>query len=296
MIALLEPSVERLGVDVHIGSGPGPVLSDVWTIGAWALRFVRLDAGQQFRPDRTRGPVFVKVITGTLVQAGQSAYPVVGEVRRTELLDGGVEAASTGALFAVFSAIGDTTAAISSVEQLTYGGPLADRLLWRSYESMYTAATPIFDGVDAHLAPGFHLLDNNGHEIAYLFTWVAGKGVDMSTHNHGRAPKVTAPAFAEVHWVMYNGTGRGGMYVTDAPDSQKRYRTPVLQGEEHGPFFVFDPATGAPVLRDNGAVEYPWHSWEAGTDEHPGQAYDVVAAFEITVPYAKVIERRVSAV
>jgi Aldos-2-ulose dehydratase/isomerase (AUDH) Cupin domain len=154
---------------------------------------------------------------------------------------------------------------------------------------MYTASTPIFDGVDAHLAPGFHVLDANGDEIVYLFTWAAGKGADMSTHNHGRPPKPTAPAFAEVHWVMHNGTGRGGMYTTPEPGSDQRDRTVVRQGEEHGPFFNFDPATGAPMLRENGAVEYPWHSWEAGTDDLPGQCYDVVAAFEITAPYANVL-------
>lgn len=44
---------------------------------------------------------------------------------------------------------------ITSVNQLRYSGPLADALMWRTYESMYTASTPIFDGVDAHLAPAF---------------------------------------------------------------------------------------------------------------------------------------------
>ena len=111
----------------------------------------------------------------------------------------------------------------------------------------------------------------------------------MSTHNHGRAPGPTSPAFAEVHWVVHNGTGRGGMYETAEPGAPTRDRCPMQQGEEHGPFFVFDPATGAPRLRDNGAVEYPWHGWEAGTDSADGHAYDVVAAFEITAPYANVL-------
>ena len=47
--------------------------------------------------------------------------------------------------------------------------------------------------------------------------------------------------------------------------------------------------TGAPRRRENGAVDYPWHGWEAGTDTVPGQAYDVVAAFEITAPFADVL-------
>ena len=234
--------------------------------------------------------MFVKVITGHLANIGLTAYPAVGKVRSTELFAGGVEAGPGGCVFAVFAAMGDITASVTSVEHLRYHGPLAEALTWRSYESMYTATTPIFDGVDAHLAPGFHLLDGNGDEIAYLFTWVAGKGVDMTTHNHGRAPTPTTPAFAEVHWVMHNGTGRGAMYVTDAPGAPTRERTIVRQGEEHGPFFEFDRSTGAPLRRENGAVEYPWHSWEAGSDDDPDQAYDLVAAFEITAACARVIE------
>ena len=121
--------------------------------------------------------------------------------------------------------------------------------------------------------------------------WAAGKGVDLSTHNHGRAPTPTSPAFAEVHLVLHNGTGRGGMYLTAEPGAPSRTRFPMQQGDEHGPFFTYDPATGAPRLRENGAVDYPWHGWEAGAPdgEPKGQSYDVVAAFEITAPYARVV-------
>ena len=62
----------------------------------------------------------------------------------------------------------------------------------------------------------------------------------------------------------------------------------MQRGEEHGPFFFVDATTGLPVLRENGAVSYPWHSWQAGTDDQPGQAYDVVTAYEITAPYCDV--------
>ncbi len=122
-----------------------------------------------------------------------------------------------------------------------------------------------------------------------MFVWAAGKGVDLSTHDHGRAPGPTSPAFAEVHWVLHNGTGSGGMYVTAEPGAPTRDRYPVPPGHEHGPFFAFDPDTGTPRLRANGAVDYPWHGWEAGSDDGDEQAYDVVAAFEITVPYARVV-------
>ena len=174
------------------------------------------------------------------------------------------------------------------MDQLAFSGPHCEALEWQTFEERYHSATPFFDGLDAHLAPGFHLLDADGSEITYLFVWTAGKGVDLSTHNHGRAPGRTSPAFAEVHWVVHNGTGNGGMYQTPEPGSPTRDRYPMQQGEEHGPFFAFDATTGMPRLRDNGAVEYPWHGWQAGTDAGDGQAYDVVAAFEITAPYAAV--------
>jgi hypothetical protein len=226
------------------------------------------------------------VVAGRLTNIDRGAYPRPHEVRSTRVNADHVEAGPDGALIAVFTATGDISAPIRSLDQLRYRGPGAESLGWHSFESRYTGATSHFDGLDAHLSPGFHLLDDDGAEIAYVYVWAAGKGVDMSTHNHARTPTPTAPAFAEVHWVLHNGTGHGGMYLTAEPGGSTRDRFPIQQGEEHGPFFAVDAATGLPLLRENGAVEYPWHGWEAGTDDDSAQAYDVVAAFEITAPYA----------
>ena len=287
-IATVRPSSERLGLDILIGDGVAPVVSPRWTVGAWNVQFVRLDALQTFELSESAGTAFVKVITGRLSSIGRGAYADRHEIRTTRVGGEPVEAGEAGSVFALFTAGDDRLDPVVSVADLRFDGPGAEALGWRSYESMYSAATPHFDGLDAHLAPGFHLLDADGLEITYVFTWAAGKGVDMSTHNHGRPPKPTAPAFAEVHWVMHNGTGSGGMYLTPAPGSPERKRFPVQQGEEHGPFFEYDAVSGAPLLRDNGAVDYPWHGWEAGVDDIPGQAYDVVAAFEITDRFALV--------
>ena len=191
-----------------------------------------------------------------------------------------------GAIFAVFTTASVAEDQSPTSQGLRFRGPFAEALAWQTFEARYTHGTPFFDGLDAHLAPGFHLLDADGAEIAYVFVWAAGKGVDLSTHDHGRAPAPTSPAFAEVHLVLQNGTGTGGMYETSEPGAPTRVRYPMQQGEEHGPFFEFDPATGSPRHQPNGAVAYPWHGWEAGTDDLAGQAYDVVAAFEITAPYA----------
>ena len=45
-------------------------------------------------------------------------------------------------------------------------------------------------------------------------------------------------------------------------------------------------AAQTPKLKANGAVDYPWHGWQAGTDDDSRQAYDFVAAFEINPRYA----------
>lgn len=285
----MAPSTERLGIDVHIGEGAAPVVSDVWTMGGWRIQFVRLDAGQRFDLDQSAGRVHIKVVTGRLADLDRSAYAPAKVVRSTVVTADHVIAGPAGAVFTVFTATPAVPGLVTSMDQLRFEGPLAETLTWQTFEERYTAFTPFFDGLDAHLAPGFHLLDAEGNEITYLFVWTAGKGVDLSTHNHGRPPGPTSPAFAEVHWVVHNGTGSGGMYETPEPGAPNRDRWPMQQGEEHGPFFFFDPATGKPQLRENGAVDYPWHGWEAGTDSVPGQAYDVVAAFEITAPFADVL-------
>jgi hypothetical protein len=293
-VAEVAPAAQRPGLDVRIGEGPGPVVSPEWTLGAWTIQFVRLDRGQSHQFVGSSPRRCVKVVTGRLAQPERGAYPAVGTVRSTEWAGDRIVAGSDGALVAVFSggpAAGD---AVTSMADLVYRGPYADLLTWQTFESRFSSITPHFDGLDAHMSPGFHLLSANGDEVAYVWVWTAGPGVDMSTHNHGRAPGPTSPAFAEIHWVMHNGTGSGGMYETPAPGSPERTRTPMSQGEEHGPFFAFDPDSGAPRRRDNGAVEYPWHGWEAGPSAGTsagGRLYDVVVAFEITAPYAVVTER-----
>ena len=170
-----------------------------------------------------------------------------------------------------------------------FTGPHLDVFVWQNFHALFGHLTNLFEGVDAYMVPGFHLLDSNGAEIVYVHFWTAGKGVDLSTHNHGNDPSPKAPAFAEVHWVFCNGTGNGGMYECEAPGAQTRSRHPMQRGEEHGPFFFIDAATQMPRLKSNGAVDYPWHGWQAGSDDAVGQAYDFVAAFEINPQQAKVL-------
>jgi hypothetical protein len=280
-------SQERLGLDVHLDDGAGPVESDRWTIGGWTIRFVRLDAGQRYDLDPAEGVAHAKVVTGRLTEPARVAYGPARTLIDTRVDGGHLTAGPEGALVTVLVRTADASDRVTSMDQLTFGGPHADRLGWMTFAERFAGFTTFFDGLDAYVAPGFHLLDAAGEEIAYVWVWTAGKGVDLSTHNHGRAPSRLSPAFAEVHWVLANGTDAGGMYETPEPGAAERSRLPVPAGYEHGPYFDIDD-TGAPVLLDNGAVSYPWHGWQGGDDGAPGQAYDVVIPFEITVPYARV--------
>jgi len=276
----------RGGISLMMGTSEVPLISPVWTLAGWRLQFVRLLPEQSLRLDRSQGEPYVKVILGSTATPARRAYPQVGEVTSTKLIGDTVVAGADGALISIFTATNAAPNLLSAVDQLRITGPFAHTLTWQSFEARFGKLTPFFNGVDAHMVPGFHLLDGNGAEIAYVHFWIAGKGVDLSTHDHGNTPSELAPAFAEVHQVLNKGTGSGGMYRTEAPGAAERTRLPMQRGEEHGPFFLIDPASGRAKLRENGAVAYPWHGWQAGNDSKPGQSYDLVCAYEITAPYS----------
>ena len=108
-------------------------------------------------------------------------------------------------------------------------------------------------------------------------------------HDHSDAPSVSAPAFCEIHEGMFNGTGEGGMV-----DHQGNLYV-VREGNEHGPFWKIDPQTGRPVLRENGAVWYEPHKWQAGgtpedaaTGKGQFRKFDIWTAFEIAPEFAVV--------
>ena len=74
------------------------------------------------------------------------------------------------------------------------------------------------------------------------------------------------------------------MFETAEPGASERVRHRLMAGDEHGPYFEIDLA-GKPIRRENGAVKYPWHGWQGGTNDSDMQAYDYVAAFEINPEY-----------
>ena len=284
------PSLEREGVNITLGpttQGNAVVVSDIWSVAGWTIQFVRLGSDEKIGLEPNGGRIYIKVITGELVNIERDAFAPLRQVRDTFVDADHVKAGADGALLSVFTQSSDAPKVIESMDQLVINGPHDDAFNWQRFDEKFGQFTDIFNGADAYMSPGFHLLDEDGTEITYVNLWTAGKGVDLSTHNHANAPSPTSPAFAEIHWVFYNGTGTGGMYGCAEPGAPKRDRYPLQRGEEHGIFFAVNPDTNAPMLRENGAVEYPWHGWEAGTDDNLGQAFDFVAAFETNPDYVK---------
>lgn len=285
--ATVTRSVEREGVEIRLQapSSDQPVIaSPEWAVAGWSIRFLRLMAGHALAIPKDQGDVFVKVVAGALTDRGAFAGP--REVRDTLILSDGVMAGPEGALVAVMTRSDAAAEKIESMTELTIHGPLEDAFRWQRFDEKFGQFTDAFDGVEAYMSPGFHLLQEDGDEVCYVNLWTSGKGVDLTTHNHANAPTPGAPAFAETHWVFYNGSGHGGMYGCDEPGAP-RTRYPMQAGQEHGPFFAVDQ-DGAPCLRENGAVAYPWHGWESGEDEHAEQAFDFVAAFETSPIYVKI--------
>ena len=279
----VEPNTARGGINLWLDPHALSI-SPTWRLGGFSVSFVHLPAGQTLDfPENVT--TYAKIIHGATTT--RRAFPEVGAVRTTAMGEGIQAACDT-----VLCIISETSAVpdkITDMSQLLMSGSHAECLQWQTFDEKFRAVTDIFRGLEAYMVPGFHLLDAHDHEIAYVHFWTSGKGVDVSTHNHSHDPSELAPAFAETHLVLRNGTGRGGMYECESPQASDRKHLIVGTGEEHGPFFRFDPDSGTPVLRENGAVEYPWHGWQGGDDGEPGQSYDVVAAFEISPRYTNAL-------
>ncbi len=286
-------NTERGNLDIHFADAAtlsAPIVSDEWTFGGRKIGFAQLPPNGSLSLDQGAGKIFVKVVTGALASPKRLPFCAPQAIQNTQVTGGSITAGADGALLAILTETDAAPATISDMEQLGFSGPQAEVLKWQTFEQLYGAFMDYFNGMDCYIGPGFHLVDASGTEITYINIWTAGKGVDMSTHNHAQDPSPQFPAFAETHWTIANGTGQGGMYLTPEPGAAERTRFPVQAGEEHGPFFNFDAASGDPTLLANGAVSYPWHGWEAGTDDKPGKAYDVIAAFETAPQFVRVVE------
>ena len=281
---------DRGNINVHFTDArslQSPLASDRWEVAGRRIQFVELGPNQSIRVDLDQGRTLAKVITGELTSPRRGVFCEPRGLRDTVLKHDVVTSGSEGALIALITEGPGALPKISSMDQFAFRGPMSEVLVWQSFHAKFGQWTNFFEHVDGFIGPGFHLLDASGDEIVFVNLWTAGKGADLSTHNHGLPPMPLFPVFAEVHLTICNGTGKGGMYVCAEPAASHRDRLAVPSGAEHGPFFAFDSETGRPVIQANGALQYPWHGWQAGTDDLPGQAYDFVAAFEIAPHYAR---------
>ena len=171
---------------------------------------MRLGALASVPLDQSAGEVYVKVVSGGLASPALTAYAADREIRSTRVKNNQARAGDSGAVITVFTATPALADNIRSMDEVQMSGPLMEHLQWQSFHERFESVTDAF------------------------------KGVDLTTHNHGHDPSPVAPAFAEVHWVLNNGTGKGGMYTTAEPGHAERTRYPIQRGEEHGPFFYHD--------------------------------------------------------
>ena len=282
----------RVGLDLTISPLPDGIpyaASDVWTLGGWKLQFVHIGPGQRLKLNQADGTIYIKVILGDLTNLEQQRFAPFKQTRDTVVTTDFVDAGVAGALVTVIIETSTVAANIHSMDEVTFKGPFSEEFEWVQFDQSHIGKSiPYFKGLDAHLLPGFHLLDTQGDEIIYVHFWSAGKGVDMSPHDHSLAPTKNAPAFTETHWVFNNGTGKGGMYDCDPTDRKKRTYITMQRGQDHGPFWAINEDTGMPRFRENGAIEFGFHGWQAGNDNEPQQAYDLVGAFEMNQVHSKV--------
>ena len=282
----LSTSNPRGGINLHcnLENSAASQQSHHWTSGGRRLQFFYLAPASVLSLPTGRN--FVKVITGRLDNIDRSSLAPPFSVRSTEVRSEKVSTREETALIALMTLTENAPEILDDITQLAFVGEACGELSWQTFHERFGAFLDAFEGQDCHMANGFHLLNENDTEVAYVNPWVCGKGVDLSTHNHANDPSPMAPAFAEVHWVLASGTQAGGMYETPGPGSGERTLHPMILGQEHGPFYDRD-IQGLPIFRKNGTVQYPWHGWQGGQDDSPGQRYDYVWAFEINPDYVE---------
>jgi len=256
--------------------------SPVWGMAGWQMSFVQLAANTKLELDHSKGKNYVKVITGRLTNINRDAFAQPKTVRNTIVDANFIQAGNEVTIIAIMIKTPQAPEFINSMEQMKVKGPKAELLTWKRCDE-YEWGKEIFKGAEFYNLRGFQINDAQGEDICYVQFWTAGKGVKGTDHNHSQAPSKSAPAFCEIHFGMFNGTGQGGMVDSEV-------NLPLLEGDEHGPFWKINPTTGEPVLRDNGAVYYDIHRWQAGQDKKQSQAFDVWAAFEIA-PSQAIIKR-----
>ena len=177
--APIEVAGDRPGINLAMFAGPAPVVSDVWTMSRWTIQFVRLGPGQQHDLEPSGGVTLVKVISGRLAVPDRGAYAEAHAIRTTRVDGGSITAGADGALCCVITETEPSDGLLTDVAELEIEGPSAEALRWQTFESKFSGFTTFFNGLDAHLAPGFHLLDEDG---ARPWSWVERSTPLPATH------------------------------------------------------------------------------------------------------------------
>eukprot|EP00897_Mesotaenium_endlicherianum_P007683 jgi/Mesen1/6943/ME000036S06271 len=278
-------------------------VSPAWSIGDWELQVVQVARGSSFTLPRGSSGVtarsYIKVVAGSLFgldQAGSVGPVGAPNQRRSNAVPAGcsaVQAGPAGAIFVLWTATfapGNSKVRSMTGGKITrFSGPGSEAFKWR----LYSDVDPTFKGVDFWNLRGLRVQTQQGRRVVFLQFWAVNNGVSAGWHDHSNLNVSTA--FGEVHQMLYEGSGHGGMqYRLPCPKSagggeyiEKLLPLPV--GYEHGPLWFVNSSTGEPLLsKQTGALVYPTHRWIGGGVSTSPSAYDVWVVYEMPPPAVNV--------
>ncbi|MFA4992045.1 MAG: mannose-6-phosphate isomerase, class I, partial [Candidatus Omnitrophota bacterium] len=274
---------ERGGVEIRFDSPDklAVIRSPVWQMAGFTMQFAQLAPGASLRLNQDAGTNYVKVLRGDLSNINRGPFAAPKTVRNTLVTRDYIDAGKDGAMVFVMVKTAGTPVSVNSMRagSMEMQGVMQDNLPWRRVDEL-DWGRDVFSGSPFYNMRAFRVVDSSGKEVCYVQFWAAGEGVDCGMHKHEIAPTTAAPTYCEVHLGLFNGTGNGGM-VDENGDSYI-----IGRGDEHGPFWKIDAATGKPVFRDSTAVWYEDHKWQAGGDKVAAKNFDIWAAFEMNPDFA----------
>lgn len=161
-----------------------------------------------------------------------------------------------------------------------------------------------FDGKEFYNMTGIYLRFLDGTPLCHVQFWAAGEylAIDLAFIHCPDSNYIMSPArcisaeahnhsddstfFLEIHLSLSTNTKKGGVWYLKPehdpgsdpeglPDEWYN-KIPLSSLEEHGPLWD-QGGNGSVIFKENGAVQYPYHKWQAGST---GDMVDIWAAFE----------------
>lgn len=282
---------ERGGIKIQLDSPEvSPVISSpVWEMAGFAMQFLQLAPGARVNLDQRSGRNYVKVIKGSLSNINRGPFTAPRTVRNALVTEDYIEADKDGAIVFIMLKTAGAPETVNDMiaDDVEIKGVSEEALNWNRVDEL-DWGREVFKGVPFYNMRAFQIVDGHNKEICYVQFWAAGEGVDCKMHKHETAPTAMDPTYCEVHLGLFNGTGQGGM----VDENGKHYV--MGEGDEHGPFWKIDTNTGRPLFRNNGAVWYEDHKWQAGGKKVAAKNYDIWAVFEMAPDEAVVDMRTLS--